>query len=340
MKKTVKVAAIHASYLDIPDEANPYSKAFDTDAPGRFVQANLDKTIAFMHEAGKNQADLVCTNEDFLAGGRYLRNLDYPEIFQSLSETIPGPTTQRLGKIARQYGMYIAANYYEQDGDRIYNTSVLIDRMGELEGKYRKVHPADGERWCTAGGEEFPVFKTDIGTIGFTICYDINFPEQTRSLAVKGANLIIHQTQGWGAGGRCSDVTGEAFMRTRAAENSVYFIVAKNKFIDNRGKSCIVDNWGNILAESQDEGLVIAEYVPDYDMIEEYNMDNYWAGVPSFSARAYLARRPALYTALTFEQQPVLERYKEMELATGEKAKDIIRKWQQVDENERKKYFS
>lgn len=338
MKRFIKIAAIHSRYLEMTEEADPASPKFDFAAPRKFVEEHVNKTLAFLHEAGKDHVDLVCTHEDFLGASSYCRNLDHPDIYTTLAEEIPGPVSQRLGEVARQYKMYIAANYYERAGSTLYNTAVLIDRNGRLAGKYRKVHLADGERWRVAGGQEFPVFDTDIGKIGFAICYDIIFPEHCRLLTVNGADIIIHQTQGWGVGGKAEAITGEAFMRTRAAENSVYLIVAKNMQSDG-GKSCIVDNSGNILAESQgEEGLTIAEFAADYDMTDEYNLDNFYGGVPSTKARQLLARVPERYTRLTEVQPPVLGRFKGMELATGDKAKKIISRWNEIDQIERMKY--
>ena len=340
MKSTIRVAAINCRYLEAPAEADSHSKKFDAAVPFEYVDRNMEKTFAFLHEAGRSNVDIVCTNEDFRNAGTYVRDMAHPHIFSALAETIPGPLSEKLGEIARQYKMYIAANYYEKDADKIYNTSVLIGRDGGIVGKYRKVHPADGERWRVTGGDKIPVFDTDIGKIGFAICYDINFPELSKSIAMNGADIIIHQTQGWGTGGKASSITGEAFMRTRAAENYVYLIVAKNMQSDG-GKSCILDNYGSIMAESapEKEGLVIAEFAPDYDMDDEYNFDNFYAGVFSTKARQLLARVPSLYSAITEEHPPVLEKYKGMKLhATHEEAKAILKKWAGLDGKERAKY--
>lgn len=341
MKSIVKLAAIHSRYLDLPGEAKPYSTIFDVAAPKKYIESNIEKIIAFLHQAGKSKVDLVCTTEDFGNMGTYGRDLEHPDIFTSLAEEIPGPISQKIGEIAKQYSMYIATNYIEKVGNKLYNTSVLIGRNGELTGKYRKVHPADGERWVVSGGEEFPVFETDIGKIGFAICYDIVFPEHSRAIAMNGADIIIHQTQGWGICGKSESITGEAFMRTRAAENSVYLIVAKNLQTGDGGKSCIIDNNGSILAESsvEDEGVVIAEFMPDYDMLDEYNYDNFYAGVPSTRARQLLARRPSLYTPVTNEKPPVLERYRDMELHTTHvQAKAILNKWEKLNSKEKTKF--
>lgn len=339
MKSLIKLAAIHSDYVRFPEEANPNSIKFDSGAPLKFIGSNIEKTLAFLHEAGRQKVDLVCTHEDFPGSCMYVRDLYRHEMFTSLAEEIPGPTSQRLGQIARQYGMYIAANYYEKDGNNIYNTSFLLDRNGDLTGKYRKVHPADGERWRVIGGREYPVFETDIGKIGFAICYDLIFPEHCRSLTMNGADIIIHQTQGWGIGAFTE--TGEAMIRTRAAENSVYMIVAKNIQPGDGGKSFVIDNYGKILAEApgSDEKVISAEFIPDFNLDDEYNFDNFFAGVTSTKARQILAREPQCYSAITNVNPPLLERYKGIKLdASYEKANEILKKWDETDSTERSKY--
>lgn len=322
LKKTIRLAAIHSNDEMLPETARPHGKKFDNTAPLRFVNDNIEKNLAFFHEAGRQKADLVCTHENFTGSGCF--GMDDPDLFASMVEEIPGPTSAKLGEIAKLYNMHIAANYLEKAGEKIYNTSVLIGRDGEIIGKYRKVHVADGERWRVAGGSGFPVFETDIGRIGFATCYDMIFTEQCRSVALNGADIIIHQTQGWGI---ITCEMGEALLRTRALENSVYLVVSKNIQPGDGGKSCIIDNYGKIIAETADdtERVLITELSPDYDAYDEYHYDNLIAGVNSTRARLLLAREPSLYSAITNEKPPVMERYKGVELHTSPEQIKIIR---------------
>jgi len=341
MIKSIRTVVIHAKYHPLPAEANPFSDHFLPEAPRSYVWSNFDKNVHYLHEAGRMKADLVCTNEDFIGVGAYVRDLEHPEIFNSLAEEIPGPISNELSTIARLYSMYIAANYYEKFEGSIYNTSLLIDRTGQIIGKYRKIHLADGERWLVVPGDEIPVFETEIGRVGFAICYDMVFPELSRILALRGADIIIHQTQGWGIGGKAECITGEAFMRTRAAENSVYLIVAKNIQSEDGSKSCILDNSGTIIAQSQGsvEGLVTAEFTPDFDMMDPYNLDNFYAGVPSSKARQLLARVPSLYHEIISSEPQILKRYPDMGLhTTPEQAHRIYEHWKELDPKEKEKY--
>jgi predicted amidohydrolase len=87
--------------------------------------------------------------------------------------------------------MHTAANYYEKDGAKVYNTTVLTGRGGEIAGKYRKIHMPAHERWLAEPGSKCPVFETDIGRLGISVCYDIVFPEHARILALNGADILL-----------------------------------------------------------------------------------------------------------------------------------------------------
>lgn len=140
MKKRIKLAVIHSRRPEVPVEAHPLKKEFTIPGLQSYLERNLEKYIRYLHEAGRNKADLACTQEDFLGAGIYMMHIDRPHLFASCAEEIPGPVFFRLSEIAKLYSMYIAANFYEKDKDGIYNTSVLVGRDSRLIGKYRKVH--------------------------------------------------------------------------------------------------------------------------------------------------------------------------------------------------------
>lgn len=197
--------------------------------------------------AGKAGADLVCLGEGITlvsTGKRYVE----------VAESIPGPTSQLLGEVARKYKLHVVAGIYEREGRMVYNTAMLIDREGKVTGKYRKTHLPETE--VSGGltpGETYPVFKTDFGTVGIQICYDAMFPEVSRSLAQQGAEIILLPI--WG------DVRGEGYewdivARARAIDNAVY-LVASNY---TNKRSLIINPNGRILADTGGEsGMVMAE---------------------------------------------------------------------------------
>jgi beta-ureidopropionase len=121
----------------------------------------LKLAIEHLHAAGKNGVDIACLPEEF-AGMK--------------AEPVPGPTTDAVAELARQYHMYVICPIREQAGDREYNTAVLIDRKGQVAGYYRKVFVFWGEGvHCSTEGVK--VFETDFGRIGILTCFDLNYPE-------------------------------------------------------------------------------------------------------------------------------------------------------------------
>jgi predicted amidohydrolase len=341
----MKIAVIHSKYLSHPAKARPDSSDFCEEYALEYAYSNINKTLEQIGCAGQTNADIVCTHEDFTNIGGYCREYKFPDLFPSLVKKTTHDLRRLLSEAAKRHSMLIAANNYESEEGKIYNTSTLYGRNGEIIGRYRKVHLADSERWSASPGDEFPVFKSDIGNIGFVTCYDVIFPETCRILALNGADMIIHQTQGWGTGGRAFDdcAVGEAFMRVRAAENSVYLIVAKviqGSGADG-GRSLVIDNYGRITAESEicGESVLTAEIEPDFDMADKYDYNNFFSGVPSVRARMLLARRPELYTAISSEKPEISERYTGMRFKTeaGEPG-EIMESWEALPDDEKNKF--
>jgi predicted amidohydrolase len=137
--------------------------------------------------------------------------------YAEVAETVPGPTTALLGELARRRRSYVAAGIYEREGPAIYNTAVLLDRDGNLAGKYRKVYlPREEIEAGLTPGSDYPVFPTDFGTVGLMICYDVFFADPARALATKGAEVILMPI--WGG--------DETLAKARAIENKVFLIAS------------------------------------------------------------------------------------------------------------------
>ncbi len=298
----IKLGAIHEKSLYPP--AQTASSGQDLAQARHYRAENIAKTIAWLHEAGRQKLDLVCTRESFSGSDTSL----------ALAEPVPGPLTEELGRISRCYSMYIAANFYERSGGLVYNTSVLIDRQGEILGKYQKVHLPAQEKWTVSAGDQIPVFTTELGRIGFAICYDICFPEHSRALALAGADLVIHQTMGWG--GLTSVQQGAALLQTRALDNCFYLLVAKNiqTINSNWASSCLIDNRGNFLAKASGEKEAIAQasLTPDYERLDENHYNSLFSGISSSKARFLLERRPELYEMISQPAPPALAKYHEL----------------------------
>jgi len=144
-----------------------------------------------------------------------------PEMFNDKgvrdAEPIDGAAGSLLAEKARQWRMYVSGTFYEKRGDLVFNTAPLFDRDGNLVGTYCKNQLYDPEEDEGATpGVGFPVFQTDFGKVGIIICYDSWFPEPTRLLAYKGAELILFPNAGYFTG----------LMPARAADNGVWIAVS------------------------------------------------------------------------------------------------------------------
>jgi len=137
--------------------------------------------------------------------------------YAEVAEPVPGETTARLGELARKRHVYVAAGIYEREGAAVYNTAVLIDRAGNLVGKYRKVYlPREEVEAGLTPGFDYPVFRTDFGTVGLMICYDVFFADPARALASRGAEIVLMPI--WGG--------DETLARARAIENKVFLVAS------------------------------------------------------------------------------------------------------------------
>lgn len=162
--------------------------------------------------------------------------------YAEVAEPVPGPVTDRLGSVAKRKGAWIVAGVYERQGTAVYNTSVLIDRGGVLKGKYRKVYlPREELEGGITPGSEFPVFDTDFGRVGMMICWDVQYPDPARGLALRGAELILMPI--WGG--------SEVLARARAMENHLFLVSSGYDF-----PSLVMDPMGETLARTEQDGTV------------------------------------------------------------------------------------
>jgi len=160
--------------------------------------------------------------------------------YGEVAEPVPGPTTARLAEVARARKSYIVTSLVEREGTTFYNTAVLIDREGRLVGKYRKVNlPWDEFEGGITPGSEYPVFQTDFGKVGMMICWDSEFPEPARALALQGAQVILMPIWDW----------DERLALARAVENQVFLVTSSYG-----DPSVIVDPNGEQIASAKEEG--------------------------------------------------------------------------------------
>jgi predicted amidohydrolase len=227
---------------------------------GEDVAANEEQAFALLEEAAAAGVDLAALPEVWPRQG------SAPQMREA-AEPLDGPRVTRLAEVARRHEMWVhGGSVLELDGDRVFNTSVLFDRSGELVATYRKIHLFDAdppgaipsrESFLFAAGEEVVTAETEFGRVGLSICYDVRFPELYRSLAVQGATILFvpaafrYETgvDHW-----------EVLLRARAIEDQAFVVAAaqwgtwgpEGKERRNFGHSLVADPWGRLVAVAPD----------------------------------------------------------------------------------------
>jgi N-carbamoylputrescine amidase len=163
--------------------------------------SNLEAAVAGIREAAAKGAQLVCLQELF--NWYYFCQREDHEFFK-LAEAVPGPSTERLGALARELGVVIIASLFEKRAEGLYhNTAAILDADGRYLGKYRKMHIPDDPQYYekfyfTPGDMGFRTWQTAVGKIGVLICWDQWYPEAARLTAMSGAEILFYPTAiGW-----------------------------------------------------------------------------------------------------------------------------------------------
>ena len=215
------------------------------------MRANLARVETAMGEAGRHGAQAIVFPELYLSG--YLLTED----LGALAEPIDGPSVGRLAALARQHRMLIVCGWPEAAEGALYNSACVIDAGGTILGCYRKTHLFGRETEFFAPGDQLAPFDSSLGRIGVLICYDLEFPEAARMLALEGASLLLMCT----ASKDPYTAYQGVYARARAMENGVYVAVANtvgelgpNRFF---GMSLVVDPGGTALAEADRQERVL-----------------------------------------------------------------------------------
>jgi predicted amidohydrolase len=257
------------------------------------VDRNLETCVTRLEQAANQGAQLLVLPECAIPGYMF----DSAEEALPFAEEIPGPSTETLERECRRLGTHVVCGMLERDGDALHNSAVLIGPDG-LIGTYRKTHlPFLGVDRFVVPGDELTVYDTPLGRIGLEICYDLRFPEVTRTLALKGADIVAHPTN-FPLAARPQT---EFITRARAAENRVYLLTSnrtgKERSAEFCGWSQIVEPHGTRLAEAgaEDEALLTA----DVDVERARDKDFVIPG--EYELYLFGHRRPDLYGALVEE---------------------------------------
>ncbi len=240
----------------------------------KYKNFHLKNTIKLIEEAASKDVDAVCLPELFLGA--------------FVLEPIPGPSTNILCDVAKDCGIYIIAHTWERiksqrknnpnalppfrKGD-IYSSSPFIDPQGKIIGVFRKAHlfPWEPKIFNCLPGIELPIFETKFGTVGILICHDLMIPEATRTLTLKGADVIFVPSMmpvpfllPW-----------KNIMRVRALDNQVYMLSAGVADVAACGTIIVAPRFRNeILAEAdpKEETIIYADL--DLAWLKEQRKDS------------------------------------------------------------------
>lgn len=195
---------------------------------------NLGEYIRAVDALAKDKPDIVCLGEEMLLAGT-------SKPYSGAAEEIPGPSTRRLGEVARRYHTYLVAGLTEREGHAAYNTAVLIDRAGNVAGKYHKVYlPREEVEGGLTPGVGCPVFKTDFGTVGLMICWDAEYTDPARAMGAEGAEILFVPA----AGGYMT------LLKARALENHLYIVSCGDTV-----ESAIINPLGDVLFATKEPGV-------------------------------------------------------------------------------------
>jgi deaminated glutathione amidase len=186
-------------------------------------------------------------------------SLENREWLINKNEPIPGPISNRLCELARNLNRWlIPGSMYEVEGDKLYNTALVISPQGEIVRKYRKMFPWLPYENGVTPGSEFCIFDVpDVGRFGLCICYDMWFPEVARTLVWQGAEVILQPTMT-----PTSDRELELVMcRANALFNQCYFISVNGVGTWGGGRSTMIDPDGRILQEAFTNQTILTEMI-------------------------------------------------------------------------------
>jgi N-carbamoylputrescine amidase len=242
---------------------------------------NLAKAIEQTREAASRGAQIVCLQELFRS--QYFCREENAAHF-NLAESIPGPTTGALGKIARELGIVIVASLFERRAPGLYhNTAVIVGTNGEILSLYRKMHIPDDplyfeKYYFTPGDLGFEAVDTPFARIAVLVCWDQWYPEGARIAALSGAEILFYPTAiGWHPSekeefGASQLDAWRTIQRSHAIANGVYVAAANRTGYEGPpesglefwGSSFIADPFGQLIVEASTsrEQVLIAECSP------------------------------------------------------------------------------
>ncbi len=258
---------------------------------GSDAAGNVDAAVAGIRDAAAQGAQAICLPELFRTP--YFCQREDASLFD-LAEPIPGPTTDVLGRVARELRVVLVVSLFERRAAGVYhNTAVILDADGSERGRYRKMHIPDDplfyeKFYFTPGDLGFAAFDTAVGRIGTLVCWDQWYPEAARLTALSGADVLFYPTAiGWHPSekaqyGEAQATAWQVMQRAHAIANGVY-VAAVNRIghegapdggIEFWGGSFVSDPFGVVLAEApRDRPAVL---VVECDRVHQEEVRRHW----------------------------------------------------------------
>ena len=247
MEKVGSIRPVKAGVIQLEVHINQYDK-------------NMARALQMIDACAKERCDLICLPEAFSTA------INLPK-GKSISQEIPGETTDALSAKAREHQVHLVAGIIERSGDNVFSSALLFAPNGDIIGKYRRHYVYQLEARFITPGSSIETFDTSIGRVGMIIGYDINFPEICRVLCATKVEIIVCPTQLISI----VDKAVEYLAVARASENNCYFLLpssigentlARMKYM---GRSMIVQSPVGIDTLStnyvrQKEMLAVADY--------------------------------------------------------------------------------
>ncbi|MEI8706318.1 carbon-nitrogen hydrolase [Pseudoalteromonas sp. B62] len=245
------------------------------------AQDNMAKSMSAIREAAQRGAKLVVLQE--LHRSLYFCQTENVDVFD-LAETIPGPSSNALGELAKELSIVIVASLFEKRATGLYhNTAVVLEQDSSIAGKYRKMHIPDDpgfyeKFYFTPGDIGFEPIQTSVGKLGVLVCWDQWFPEAARLMAMAGAEILIYPTAiGWDPNDDIAEQTRQKdawviSQRAHAVANGVP-VISCNRVgheSDPSGQSDGISFWGNsFIAGPQGELLAEANNTDEQILVVE-----------------------------------------------------------------------
>lgn len=271
------------------------------------VGSNLEKAIKGIRETAASGAQIVCLQELFTS--LYFCDVEDYENFK-LAESIPGNTTNVLGKLAKELNVVIIASLFEKRTEGIYhNTTAVLDADGTYLGKYRKMHipddPAFYEKfYFTPGDLGYKIFETKFAKIGVLICWDQWYPEAARITSLMGAEILFYPTAiGW-ATAQDEETNKEQYnawqtmQRAHAVSNGVHVVSVNRVGFEQDGA---MKFWGGSFVSNPFGSLL---YLASHD-----NEENKVVELDLSKTDFYRTHWPFLRDRRIDSYQPITKRY-------------------------------